>query len=442
MTVANISKTHRTRHAILAGRALILMLLLLIIEGALRKWVSSGLTVPLIGLRDILAAASILYAWRWGFLTLRKSINILLCSWVCVVFAWGAIQLLLGQSSPLLLAIGLRFWCLYLAFGIAIGQMMDRDGFRIFLKVSLWTIALLAPLVIIQFLSPQGAFINRQVDGDEATVFTSALGIVRTTGTFSFTLGFTTLLGLLTPLALGCFMEYRNLLISGRLATAGLIGIAIGSSVSGSRAAIIFFGIMILASTFSGLLIYKGLTKKKALAMLAGAIFFTVISTALLPDIVASMQARFEQASDSEDFLERIATIFIGDRFSHEITTWLGMGIGSGSALASYVSTGERMFLAGEAESGRILAEGGVAGGIFILLKVVLSMVCLVRAIRMSFLSRSALPTLVWCGFLVALFTWPATLQLTSHGIFAIYVAIALLVLRRNIFTETRTLAE
>ena len=56
---------------------------------------------------------------------------------------------------------------------------------------------------MLQHYSPPGARINTQIDGDEESVFVAVVGVVRTTGTFSFTSGYATYMTMVAPLVFG-----------------------------------------------------------------------------------------------------------------------------------------------------------------------------------------------------------------------------------------------
>ncbi len=426
----------RVRHAQWASTALISMLLVLTVEGALRKWVTPSLTVPLVGIRDLLALGFVLLAMQLGYLSPRKALNAMMLVWISMVALWGMVQVIAGVSTPMMLAVGLRFWGLYLAFGLAVGQMMDREGLLRFIKICMWIIILTAPLAVFQFFSPPAAFINKQVDGDESSVFLVAMGVVRTTGTFSFTLGYTNLLALVTPLLMAAFMEQRRLGIRFSLAAAALAALAIATGVSGSRAAVVAFGGFVVFGGLFSVIFGRGELKLRALWMLASIALFAAALIALLPEAVEALTSRFAQAAKSEDFLERVAVMFFGEDQVYQSLSWMGQGLGAGSGLASVISTGERLFLAGEAENSRVLAEGGALGVVYLGLKIMAMFIGGWMAIKESVRTNSSLPVLVWAGFFVAAFTWPAIGQLTSHGMMGIYVALAVFVIRQAWFAE------
>ncbi|GAA6142165.1 hypothetical protein [Hydrogenophaga sp. 5NK40-0174] len=424
----------RLRHAHWASASLIAMLLALTIEGALRKWISPSLTGPLIGIRDLLALGFVLLAMQLGYLSPRKPLNAIMLLWICVVTLWGILQVIAGVSSPMMLAVGLRFWCLYLAFGLAVGQMMDRDGLLRFIRVCMWIVILTAPLAVFQFFSPPAAFINKQVDGDESSVFLVSMGVVRTTGTFSFTLGYTTLLALVTPLIMAAFMEHRRLGIRFPLALASLAALAIATGVSGSRAAVVAFGGFVVFGGLFAFLFGRGELKLRALWMLMSIGLLAMVLVSVLPGAVDALLSRFEQAARSEDFVARLSVMFFGEDQAYRSLSLLGQGLGAGSGLASVISTGERLFLAGEAENARVLAEGGALGVCYLGFKIMIMTFGGWVAIKESVRTNSSLPVLVWSGLFLALFTWPSIGQLTSHGMMGVYVALGVFVVRQAWF--------
>lgn len=434
--VAPVMPTWRIRHARLASNALIAMALILVIEGAFRKWVSPGLTVPLVGIRDMLAAGFIVLAWHLGYLSPKKPLNAAMLTWFALVVAWGLLQVIAGASSPMMLAVGLRFWCLYIAFGLAAGQMLDRQGMVRFVRLCMWLLVLMAPLTVFQFFSAPSAFINKQVDGDEADIFLVAAGVVRTTGTFSFTLGYTNFLHLISPLVIAGFMERRRLGISRSLSMVSITALMVATGVSGSRSAIVTLAGLVLFGSLFSFLMARGELKFKSMLLLLCVALLGAVVFAVLPEAVEAITTRFQQASDAEDFATRLGVMFFGGEDSFDALTFIGSGLGVGSGLASVVSTGQRLFLAGEAENARVLAEGGAIGVLYIFIKVFIAIAGAIVALKESVRINSSLPILIWAGFVVALFTWPSIGQLTSHGMLALYVALATFAIRQGWFAK------
>ncbi|MDM0077832.1 hypothetical protein QTH90_25715 [Variovorax sp. J2P1-59] len=413
-----------------AGYAFIGVFLIVVLEGAVRKWAVSSATLPLILLRDLLAIYLIFHAWSNGSLRRQKRVTSVLLAWSCLVVAWGLLQLVGGESSPTVLLIGLRFWLLYIWFGVAAAAAMNEADYRAAVLVGVGLVLLMAPLAIVQHLSPPGARINSQVDGDEDSVFVAVAGVVRTTGTFSFTLGYATFLALVAPLVFA--------LVGARKRTKGQMlfvmsafgGFVIASVVSGSRTAVIYSAIMLLVYFAARFWLAKGKAKARAaVAIVLGMALVGVLLFAFSGALEVTGQ-RFEQASADEDFWTRIITIFIGEPFVYNDVTWLGAGLGLGSNLANYVRTGSGYFTIAEVEAGRILLEGGLIGYAFTAFKVLVIVWGVSKSLRLAYKLRSPYPILLWMTVSLAMLTWSAIGQLTAHGLLGIMLAFGLLVFR------------
>ena len=85
-----------------AGRLFITVMLIVILEGAVRKWVASGTTLPLVLTRDVLALYAVYYAFSRGHLHRHQGMILILLAWSCCVVMWGMLQLILGESNPTL----------------------------------------------------------------------------------------------------------------------------------------------------------------------------------------------------------------------------------------------------------------------------------------------------------------------------------------------------
>ncbi|PZQ77397.1 MAG: hypothetical protein DI563_03865 [Variovorax paradoxus] len=413
-----------------AGKLFIAVLLVVVLEGALRKWVSGSLTLPLVLLRDLLAIYTVWYALRTGALNFRRLPAQLLLVWSGILILWGFVQLIINQFSPAILVIGLRFWLLYFWFGYAAAVSMTLEDYRRSLWVMLALLILMMPLVVLQQSSPPFAFINTQIDTDVRDIFVVVTGVVRPTGTFSFTLGFTTFLAM----AVSAIFCYR--LLSRRAGRARLmfvlafIALLVGTILSGSRAAVLFYlgllGVVLLGSLWFS----RGVGKVYAAMGVVVTVAVMVGAAVLFSDALVATQERFENASQTEDLGDRIVAMLIGEPETYNQITWLGAGLGKGSNLASYFESGERSFMLAETESARILLEGGAIGVLFILLKLAVIVVGMWAAWRAALRIRSSAPLLVWLTLAVALTTWSTIGQLTVNAATGLLLAQALLALR------------
>lgn len=413
------------------GRLFISVMLIVILEGAVRKWVADSSTLPLILLRDLLAAYVVVRALTHGHFRRQPQLVALMLVWSACVFGWGLLQMTLGESSFSIFVIGLRFWLLYFWFGLAAAAGMSERDYIAAVRVLLGTLVLMAPLAVLQHLSPPGALVNRSLDADEERIFVVIAGVVRTTGTFSFTSGFTIFVSACAPFALGAFEARKRRSLHRMLALMVFGGLIVCALVSGARASIIYTGGMLMMFLLGNLLFAP--MRRKGFALLAALLAVATVAALayIFKGAVDATQQRFEIAAQSEDLFARVVSIFLGEVGVLDRVNWLGAGIGIGSNLAQYVQFSSRtVFLYAESEAGRTLIEGGLVGALFVLLKLVVVVAGLLAGLRRSLQTRAAFPTLVWVAVSLALITWPVIGQLTANGFFGVLLALGLLSLR------------
>src|SRR4030095_7218540 len=119
-----------------AGRVFLAVFLIVAFEGAIRKWVASSSTLPLILLRDLLAVYLVLHAWRGGDLRRYPKVVTSMLAWTLLVIGWGLMQLVGGESSPTVFVIGLRFWLLYIWFAVAAAAAMTETDFNTAIRMA------------------------------------------------------------------------------------------------------------------------------------------------------------------------------------------------------------------------------------------------------------------------------------------------------------------
>lgn len=412
------------------GKIFIAVMLIVLLEGAARKWVSGGLTVPLVALRDILAAYAVWYAARRGFMPMRSPFTAVLLGWSCCVIAWALLQVIVLQSSPVLMVIGLRFWLLYYWFAYACAAAMTREDFRRSAFVLLWIVILSMPLVVLQQMSPPGALINLTPDTDERDIFVVVAGVVRPTATFSFTLGYTTLLAIALPVL---FMLPGIRGTGFRVRTVFLLAFAcilLGTFLSGSRGAIVTYGAFMATYLLATLWFARGPRKLSALVTMLALAGLALGAAMVFSEALQAITERFQLASEAEDFTTRLLSIFTGGPAVYEQFDWLGAGLGKGSNLAGYFQSGERTFLLAEDEPARILMEAGVLGALFLMLKVIAVVLVLFLALRSSHASRSGAPAVAGIAAVVALLSWSATGQLTVNAMIGVLLTFVALTFR------------
>jgi hypothetical protein len=413
-----------------AGRIFLAVLLIVVFEGAIRKWVASSATLPLILLRDLLALYMVLHAWRGGHLRRYQKVTTVLLAWTLLVFGWGLMQMVGGESSPTIFIIGLRFWLLYIWFAVAAAATMTEADYRASVRMAVLVMIVLAPLAVLQHYSSPGATINRQLDGDEDSVFVAVAGVVRTTGTFSFTSGYATYLILVAPLVFALLAARKYTIAQRLFALAGFGAFVVGSVVSGSRAAVVSAGVMLGAYLIARLVFSRARDKPAALG---AALVATVLVAGFLvffSDAIQVTQQRFQQASSDENFWERLLSTFIGEPHVLKQVTWLGQGLGAGSNLAASLYRGGANFGLAESETGRIVLEGGLLGFAFVALKVAVLLGGLAYALRLSIVRNASFPMVLWITMVVGIMTWPAIGQLSANGLLGLLLGYFLLLFR------------
>lgn len=167
------------------NRAIWLYLILLIAEGALRKWVLPGLATPLLIVRDPIAAFMIFQAFRLNILPTTPVF--FLSYFIAIISVFAAV--LIGHGSLNAALYGARPLILHFPAMFIMARALDRSDL---LQIGRFVMLLSIPmtgLIAWQFYSPQSAWVNVGVGGEGSSGFSGALGYYRPSGSFSFTSG-------------------------------------------------------------------------------------------------------------------------------------------------------------------------------------------------------------------------------------------------------------
>ncbi|TWU59560.1 hypothetical protein V7x_55510 [Crateriforma conspicua] len=333
--------------------------LLVIFEGALRKWVLPGLATPLLVVRDPIALVTLYFAAKRGLLPF----NAYVVSAVTIGCLGFLTAITLGHQSPFVAAYGARILVLHVPMAFVIGGALSRHELLRIGRVVLWITIPMTVLIGLQFFSPQSAWVNRGVGGDmEGAGFSGAMGFMRPPGTFSFTNGVTSFYGLA-----GVWIVYFWLTPSkcNRLvllfATGSLI-LAIPLSIS---RALLFQ--TVITSLFAMLVVARKpkYLRKFLSAGLALALALASVSwTPAFQTGVTVFAKRIDNASKSEGGLEgtlvdRFLGGLVGAVFNATDLPLFGHGIGLGTNVGATFTTGERTFLIAEQEWAREVGELG-----------------------------------------------------------------------------------
>ena len=169
-------------------RMIWLYFILLIAEGALRKWALPSLSTPLLVIRDPLVLLIYVQALR----SRRFPINGPVVAYFLLVTSFILLALfqMIGGigGGPVIAAYGLRTNFLHLPLIFVIPQVFSHADV---IKLGKWVLMLSVPmagLMIWQYMSPPDSWINAATSADVQQI-TFALGKIRPAGTFSFATG-------------------------------------------------------------------------------------------------------------------------------------------------------------------------------------------------------------------------------------------------------------
>ena len=108
-------------------------------------------------------------------------------------------------------------------------------------------------------------------------------------------------------------------------------------------------------------------------------------------------------------------SIFFGEPLFYGEMTSIGYGIGAGTNFVGVLS--ETEFSLGETESTRTIMEGGLLGVAFIGIKLLVTIIGLLKSARIAKLTGFLLPLLLWLTIALALFSWSIIGQLTVNAL-------------------------
>ncbi|MDQ6913202.1 MAG: hypothetical protein M3128_10050 [Verrucomicrobiota bacterium] len=398
----NEKKMRRTRQLIW------LYFWLLIFEGALRKWVVPQLSNPLLIVRDPVVLLIYFYAIRahifprniWiyslGALALLSSALSFLVLW----------PYLPPMSITLVTAFGFRSNFLHLPLIFVIAQALRREDVK---RFGWWTLLIMVPMALLlvgQFRAAPDAFLNRNAGG-EGEMMTSALGKVRTAGTFSFVVGVAGYCAMATSFFVYAALRrdvYKNWL----LFAAGS-ALVIGIAVSGSRS-VVGGCAVVVASLLVILLLQPSAVNRFGqtliVTLIAGLI---LVKTPIFKEGFNVLSTRFNEVAEATEksigagLVERVFGDFQEGLYVLTKAPFLGYGLGIGTNAGAKFITGRSMFLLSEGEWSRIFLESGPVLGLgYVLwrlaLMVYVALLCL-RSVRVG----HVLPILLFASCFLAL---------------------------------------
>lgn len=311
----------------------------------------------------------------------------------------------------LIYLLGLRFWLLYLWFAFMAGIAFSEYDFKAISKVMVLLLMAMAPLAVMQHFLPPTSFWNKQLK-EGGLIFTVSRDIVRITGTFSFTMGYTVFLAMASPFVFLSLDASTQLWQAKWMPIVAIVALLVATIVSGSRGAIIFFGLLFLIYALASMRFAKGRKKGKSLLMILVVLAMLAASLSIFSRAVEATRERFEGAYQSESPIGRL----IYSSAPQGEIPFLGEGIGMGSNFAGFLETGQRAMNA-ESENARIILELGWLGIGLILIKIFIVLRSGRKSLRIAKRTGSVSTLLIWVAIAMDLFFWPIVGQLTVNAL-------------------------
>jgi hypothetical protein len=343
--------------------------ILLIFEGALRKWFLPGLSNPLLVIRDPVAIWLIYVSWRRGLFPSNIYLNGMIIIGLISIYT----AMFIGHGNFVVALYGARILLLHFPVMFVIGRVFDREDVLKMGKATLYISLPMAMLISMQFYSPQSAWVNRGLAGDLAGAGFSGSGdYLRPPGTFSFTSGTALFFGFLAPFVFYYWFNLKKINIWLLIAASGAMLIAIPFSIS--RTLFFEVGITLVFSIIASLRKPENFSKVIT-ALIVGLVSLAILSqTSYFSNATGAFTDRFTTANEVEGGLVKGV---IGNRFlggivgavtgSSDQPFW-GFGIGMGTNVGSNLLTGQTQFLISEFEWGRIIGEIGPLMGLTVIL--------------------------------------------------------------------------
>lgn len=379
-------------------RLIWLYFVLLIFEGALRKWVFPGQANVLLLIRAPVVILCYLVAWRAGKFPKDAFVVAVALLGLASLVASFLVTPVNGLGKILLVTLfGVHANFLHLPLIFLIRDAFDRERLLPFGKWLMILAPLMAMIVFLQYRAAPDAWVNRGagIGSGQITAGVSGVDKIRPAGLFSYNTGLGSYLALLAAFLLhhllGTKGYPRTILIP---ATVSLI---VATCLAISRTTAFSITTVYVASLLCVLFNARLFTRSILVTGLVGVAALLVAKFSILGEGLSILQWRVTEAGG----MKRGGGDRLLDGFSEPFRVaaqagQFGFGLGLGTNAGGQVMTGERAFYLGaETEWARNVMEGGVVLGFaYILLRVALSLY-LLRAAIGALSRRESLPLLL-----------------------------------------------
>ena len=362
-------------------RLLWLYLLLLLFEGALRKWICPGLSNVLLLARDPIVLFIYLLAFRQHLIPIN---GFILGAIIMALFAF-MFSFFIENTTLTVTLYGIRSQFMYLPFLFIFPRVLTPHNLYKIERFICWISIGMTVLIIVQFFSHPFHWINYRVGGIISFGLAGGEGHFRPTGTFSCSTGIVHFYALALACLL-CIIIHRSK-IPHLLCFLSASAIVIAIPFSISRSLVLHCAVLLLVGAFSFFFIGKASKSMAKIFLIGSCVFITIQFLPFFDDGLRAFTQRWETSTGehaggfNKNILSRALTQ-LTDSFSLE-SPFLGHGIGKGTNVAARLLTGRRKFLLSETGWSCILLElGPLLGFTFIFYRVMLVFYLLRLSIR------------------------------------------------------------
>jgi len=407
-----------------------LYFLLLIFEGALRKWFLHPLAAPLLLVRDPVALLIIVEAFRTNKWPARWSTVTSLLA--VMLIALCVAQMILMENPWVAAVYGLRSYLLPFPVAFIMGENLDREDLRKFGVCTLWILLPMTALEAMQYHSPPDALVNVGAYEGAQQIYYAAMH-VRASGTFSFVTG-PTCFG---PFA-AAFLFYglaNEKFAKKWLLWAGLAALVLSVPIVGSRALEFSMAAVVACAAVAAMFGVSQFIKMVKILVPLVAAFLVVSFLPIFSQATASLKERsivsfateggVSHAVESRTF----GVLLAGMEETELMKNPLGIGMGQGANAIAKLLTGSAHFIAGEGEFGRVATEMGPFIGIAFMLFRCLLTLWILRHALMRAEDHDPLALLLFPVVFLTLFM-SVLEQPTEQGFMVVSVALSLAALK------------
>jgi hypothetical protein len=387
-----------------------LYLWLLLVEGALRKWIVPRFSNPLLLIRDPVMLGIYFYALRAHVFPRNP--------WAVSLWIIGGLSVLAVLGSPLfpylplvptveVTLYGFRSNFLHLPLIFVMASVFDEEDVK---KFGWWILLIMIPMGLLmaaQFKASPDSFINVTAGAGEAEQLTAGGGKIRPPGTFSFISG-----PVFYMSAAAAFLIYGALtktVYKNWLLMSSAAALVIGISVSGSKSSVASVLIVVFAVAVILLFRPRAVNRfgRTVIIVAIGALALSYIP--IFKEGVRILSDRFTSAAEAAEttvvwgMIDRVISGFTEGLSHIGKVPFFGYGLGIGTNVGGRILIGHPAFLLAENEWSRVLAESGAILGLAFLVWRTLFTLQLARLSFSALKRDNLLPILLFSSSFVLL---------------------------------------